>query len=233
MIRLFVLILLLAVCATNPVRLAAHEQPSHYDRINLAASAGRDVDTDTLVAMLYKQHQSTTQATAANEVNQAVNWAVEQAKAAQVTVTTSSYRTNAVYHKQHIQAWRVHQSIRIESSDAKQMATLLATLQGRLSIQSLRDELSIAARERAEQEFIADALNAFQDRAAAIAKTLGRNGHRIVNINITTGGGRPPPTLMRNARAMASSATVAPPAIETGRLRVEVHVTGTIELLAP
>jgi predicted secreted protein len=81
-----------------------------------------------------KQHQSTDQATASNEVNLAVRWAVEQAKATKVTVTTSSYRTNPIYKKQHIQAWRVHQSIRLESTDAEQMAALLATLQQRLAI---------------------------------------------------------------------------------------------------
>jgi predicted secreted protein len=46
----------------------------------------------------------------------------------------------------------------------------------------LRDELSIGARKNTEQELIADALNAFQERATAIAKALGRSGHRIVNI---------------------------------------------------
>jgi len=233
MIRLLALTILVAAGFTAPIPLAAHEESAHYDRINLSAGAGREVDTDMLVAVLYSQHQSTNQATASNEVNQAVRWGVEQAKAATVKVTTSSYRTKPIYQKRHIQAWRVYQSIRLESSDAKQLATLLGALQQRLSIQSLRDELSVAARKSAEEDLIADALNAFQDRAAAIAKTLGRSGHRIVDININTSGGQPPRTLMRDTAAMESAVKVAPPVIESGSLRVNVQINGTVELIAP
>jgi predicted secreted protein len=234
MIKLSAVAMLAIASFSATAPLSAHEEQSHYDRINLSASAGREVDTDTLVAVLYKQHQSTNQATASDEVNAAVRWAIEQARAANVKVTTSSYRTQPIYQKQHIQSWRVHQSIRIESTDAKQLAKLLGILQQKLSIQSLRDELSATARKSAQEALIADALNAFQERAAAIAKTLGRSGHRIVNININAGGERPPPrTLMREAVTMQSSVTAAPPAIESGSLRVEVRVSGTIELIAP
>jgi hypothetical protein len=38
---------------------------------------------------------------------------------------------------------------------------------------------------------------------------------------------------MREAVTMQSSVTAAPPAIESGSLRVEVRVSGTIELIAP
>ena len=93
MIRLLALTVLAATGFTAPAPLAAHEEPTHYDRINLSASATREVDTDTLVAVLYKQHQSTEQEKASDAVNQAVRWAIEQAKAANVKVTTSAYRT--------------------------------------------------------------------------------------------------------------------------------------------
>ena len=223
-------ILGIAVCAP----LAAHDNPPVYDRINLSASASRDVETDMLVAVLFKQHQSSDQATASNVVNKAVKWAVEKAKSTSVKVTTSSYQTQPIYEKRQIQGWRVFQSIRIESAEAKQMADLLGTLQEQLAIQSLQNELSKQARMAAEENLIADALNAFQTRAAAIAKTLGRSGHRIVNINISAGGGRPQRTMMRsNAMAMESANRVAAPATESGSLSVEVQVNGTIELIAP
>ena len=233
MIRILTLTILVAAVLSAPMPLGAHEDQTHYDRINLSASAGREVDTDTLVAILFKQHQSTAQATASDEVNRAMRWAIEQAKSAKVKVTTSSYRTQPIYQKQRIQAWRVFQSIRVESTDAKRLADLLGILQQKLSIQSLQNELSVTARKSAEEALIADALNAFQSRAAAIAKTLGRSGHRIVNININAGGGRPPPGLMRSAVAMKSAEASTRPAIESGTLRVEVQINGTIELIAP
>ena len=233
MIRLLTLTALLAGGLAAPIPLAAHDDQPHYDRINLSASAGSEIETDTLVAVLFKQHQSSDQASASDEVNRSIRWAIERAKAANVKVTTSSYNTQPIYQKQNITGWRVRQSIRVESSDAKLLANLLGELQQELSIQTLQNELSIAARKQAEEGLIAEALNAFQDRATAIAKTLGRSGHKIVNININASGARPPRPMMRGAMAMESAAKVAPPAIESDSLRVEVQVNGTIELIAP
>jgi predicted secreted protein len=210
----------------------AHDEPAHYDRINLSASADRDIQSDTSVAVMYKQHQSSDQTSATEEVNQAISWAVEQAKAEKVTVTTSSYRTQPVYNKQHIQGWRVLQTIRLESDDGQHLARLLGTLQPRLAIQSLHNTLSIEARKAAEESLIAAALEAFQDRATAIAKTLGRSGHRIVTLNINAGGGQPPRPMMRSAMAMDARAKSSAPTIESGTLRVEVQINGTIELNA-
>ena len=223
-------IVLLAAASTVVTPVAASEPAPRYDQIRLAASAAREVDTDTLIAVLYKEHQSEEQATAANEVNRAVSWAIEEAKKAQVDVRTSSYRTQPVYQKQHIRGWRVYQSIRLEAKDAQRLSTLLGTLQERLSIQSLHNALSDEAHKAAEDTLVTDALRAFQQRAELIAVTLGRVGHRIVALDLNSTGAHPPPgPMMRTAMAEAS-AQVAAPSIEAGTARVEVHVSGTIEL---
>jgi predicted secreted protein len=212
---------------------AAHDPIPVYDRVRLSANAGRDVDSDTLVATLYKEHQATQQATAANEVNRDVTWAIEQAKVAGVKIQTVAYRTQPVYQKQHIQGWRVHQSIRLESGDSAKMASLLGDLQQRLSIQSLQNSLSNDARKRAEEDLLVEALHAFQEKAALIASTLGRSGHRIVEIGIDGSGTAPPvPMVMRSMQADSVQA-VAPPSLEGGTLRVEVRVSGSVELGAP
>lgn len=219
-------ILLLAATATCTT---ASEPEPRYDQVRLAASAAKEVDTDTLIAVLYKEHQSEDQASAANEVNRAVSWAIEQAKQAQVEVRTSSYRTQPVYQKQHIRGWRVYQSIQLEARDAQRLSSLLGTLQERLSIQSLHNVLSDQARKAAEDALVADALRAFQARADLIAATLGREGHRIVTLDVSSSGGQPPPRPMMRS-AMAEASAVAPPSIEAGSTQVEVHVHGAIEL---
>ena len=222
---------LFAGCLTTAAPVSAHDPVATYDRVRLSASEVREVDSDTLVATLYKTHQATQQATAANEVNRDVTWAVERAKAAGVRVQTAAYRTQPVYQKLHIQGWRVHQSIRLESGDSAKMASLLGDLQQRLSIQSLHNSLSEAARQRTEEELLVAALQAFQARAALIASTLGRAGHRIVEVAIDGSGVSPPvPMAMRSAQAASSVQAVAPPSIEGGTLRVQVRISGTIEL---
>ena len=216
-----------SLSATSP----AHEPAPVYDRVRLSASAQRQVDTDTLVAIVYKEHQSTLQATAADEVNRAVTWAIQRARAAGVTVHTAAYRTQPIYQKQHIQGWRVHQSVRLESTDGAVLAALLGDLQQRLSIQSLHNTLSVEARERAEDSLLVEALKAFQERAEVVATTLGRTGHRIVEISVDSSGAAPPPPRpMRGALAAEASGAVAPPSIEGGTLQVEVRIDGLVEL---
>lgn len=210
---------------------SAHDQPVVYDRVHLSASAEREVDTDTLVAVVYKEHQASIQATAADQVNRDVRWAVELAQSRNIKVQTAAYRTQPVYQKQHIQGWRVHQSIRLESRDGAELASLLGDLQQRLSIQSLDNALSPESRQQAEESLIVEALNAFRSRADVIARTLERPGHRIVDLNVDASGARPPMPMHARLQAAESAVAVAPPAIEGGTLTVEVRVTGTVELL--
>jgi len=223
--------LLAAAALAAPAR--AHEPGPVYDRVRLAASAGREVDTDTLVAIVYKEHQSTQQATAADEVNRAVAWAIELAKERGLEPRTFAYRTQPVYRDRHIQGWRVHQSIELESGDPRALAALLGDLQQRLSIQSLRNTLSPQTRARVEDALVVEALDAFQARARIVAQTLGRGGHRIVELDVSTSDAGDPGPVMLRAAGAESARAVAPPAVEGGRLRVEVRVSGAVELDAP
>lgn len=228
----FVLAFLLAPAMWSAA-VSAHDTAPVYDRIHLSASSGRQVETDTLVAIMYREQQAARQASAADEVNRDVRWAIDLAKARGITVRTAAYRTQPVYEKGQIQGWRVHQSIRLESADGAALAAVLGDLQQRLSIQSLTEVLSPKGRRRAEESLIAEALSAFTRRAALIAESLERPGHRIVELHVNTSGGRPPPVGMRAMARSTASETAAPPAIETGSIRVEVQVSGSIELEAP
>ena len=124
--RLVIPLLLLPVC-----QLAwADEQPLTYDRISLSASASVQVENDTLVAVLYAQREGRDPAKLADEVNQHVRWAVDQAKqAAGITLKTLDYHTSPVYRDGKLSAWRVRQSIRLESTDSAQLSTLIGALQ--------------------------------------------------------------------------------------------------------
>jgi predicted secreted protein len=221
--------LLLAILLA-PGAARGSDEESVYDQVRLEASAADEVETDLLVAHLYRQEQSADQAEAADTVNRAMAAAVEQARAAQVTVRTVRYATSPVYREQRIVGWRVRQDLRLEATDAQRLAALIGDLQSTLSVQSLEHTLSDNAREAAEDGLITRALEAFQRRAARIARTLGRGGYRIVRLDVRTSqrGGPVPRPLMRSAEMAAT--TVAPPPVEGGRLRVEVRVEGSIEL---
>ncbi len=220
------LLLLVAAC-----HLAwAGEQPLTYDRINLSASASADVENDILVAVLYSQREGSDTTKLADAVNRDVGWALQRAKAAPgVSVRTLDYSTNPVYRDGKLTAWRLRQSIRLESNEPARLSTLIGVLQERLAVQSIVPDVSPSSRQRAEDVLISEAILAFNTRAKLVAETLKRAEYRLVRMDINTRDAPVQPFPARG-RVMAMEATAAPPVLEPGTRKVHVTVTGTIEL---
>ncbi len=218
--------LLLVLC---PVAWA-DERPLTYDRISLSAVASAEVENDILIAVLYSQREGSDTNKLTNEVNRHIRWAVDRAKqAADITVQTLDYNTNPVYRDGKLSAWRVRQSIRLESNDAAKLSTLIGELQERLAVQSITPDVSPASRRRAEDKLIAEAIRAFSARAALVTGELDRDEYRLVRMDVSTSDSPVRPLPMRS-RAMVMEAAAAPPALEPGTRKVQVTVTGTIEL---
>jgi len=206
----------------------AGEQETHYDRISLSASASDDVENDLLVAVLFEQREGQDPASLAAQVNRAIAAGAERAKRVPgVKVQTLDYRTTPVYRKEVLSGWRVRQSIRLESPDTAALSRLIGDLQSSLQVQSIDYRISEERRARAEDGLVKEALAAFGHRANLVAAALGRQGYRLVTLNVVTQG-RPPIQPMR-MRLMAAQA-VPPPALEPGTQQLEVSVNGTIEL---
>lgn len=207
----------------------AHDNDPTYDRVSLNASAEREVENDTLVAVLFAEHQAQRQKDVSLVVNEAVRWALDQAKGKPgIKVQTTQYSTSPVYNKRVITGWRARQSIRLESPDADAISELIGELQERMSIGSINYAVSKAARDAVEDELTSAALEQFKRRAELIARDLGRKSYRIVQLNINTGGGRPQP--IAYAARVATMEAAPAPAIEAGVQTVTVGVSGTIEV---
>lgn len=221
-------IALLLTLAALPA--AAGDAPLTYDRISLSASAEREIGNDTLVVVLRAMAEGEDPARLAEDVNDRVRWAVDQAKAAGgVEVQTSGYQTHPVYRQQQLVAWRVSHGVRLESRDSTALSELLAELQQRLSLVSMDYHVSAAARREAEGALMGEALELFRERAQRVTEQLQRPGYRLVQLDINTSseGQRPP---MLRAMAMESARADSAPVIEAGKQRVQVSVHGTIEL---
>jgi predicted secreted protein len=186
-----------------------------------------------MVAVVYAEVEANTQARAADDVNQAISFAADRAgNTLGIEVQTQRYTTRPVYaNDRRIVGWVARQSLRLESRDAAALSTLLSELQTRVAIESLNASLSKAARDAAEDALIAEALAQFRRRASLIASELGRDGFRLVHLNVGSYAANPAPPQMR-AFAMVADAEVAPPTIEAGVQTVTVSVNGTIELEA-
>lgn len=204
-----------------------------YDQISLAATAEREIDNDELVAVVYAQAQAARQVEAADQVNNDIRWALEQAESTRgVSAQTLQYNSYPVYgDNRRIIAWQARQSLRLESRDSDRLSELVGELQSRVAVESISYQVSREARESADDELIAEALGTFNRRARLVADELGRPGYRIVRLDINTGGGVPTPIAYRNRAAMDEIAvTAAAPAFEAGTQSVAVSVFGTIEL---
>ena len=211
----------------------AHEIPQSYDRINFQVSAVEEVANNTLVAIMYSERSGQKASTIADEVNRSISWAVDLAKKGDtIKAQTLHYRQDPLYNNQSIIGWRIRQSIRLESMDVESLSALIAELQARLSVASLRYTISPTRRDEVERRLIAEALSRFKSRGEQIKVELGRSDYRIVNLDVITSGQSPAPVRMR-AAAMMESSSVAPPAIEPGAQTIRVQVSGTIELTIP
>jgi len=231
MLRKLPLILAFVAAVAGTASAAAHDAAPTYDRINFRVTASRDVDNDTLVAVMYHERSGQKPASMADEVNRTIAWAVDLAgKTSGIKVQTLQYRQEPIYRNQIISGWKVRQSIRLESEDVAALSELVGELQSRLSVSSLRYTISAEVRRKVEDELITEALDRFKRRGKLISREIGRPDYRIVNIDIATSGGSPAPVRMRTVSAMAESGSVTAPTLEPGVQSVTVSVSGTIEL---
>lgn len=207
--------------------ISANDATLTYDRINLAVSAGEEIDNDTVSATLFAQHEGKDPAELGARVNQAIQAAVESARQQPgIKVQTLDYQTSPVYRNNTLAAWRVRQSIRLESRDAALIARVLGELQAELGIGSISYDVSPEQRQRSEERLISQAIRQFKTRAALISKEMGHSRYRLVQMDINSGGVAPRPYPMRAMALKAESA----PTLEAGTQRLEVRINGTIEL---
>jgi len=216
-----------------PLMAFAEEGSSTYDRVSLGVSAGREVENDTLVALLYYQRQGRNTAEVADRVNRAIAWGVEQARQVEgVKIQTLDYQTYPVYEDGKLTGiWRVRQSLRLESRRVSTLSQLLGELQEKLAIQHIGYRLSDERRREAEDALTERAISRFRHKAMLVAQQFGASDFRIVSINISSSGshGRPMP-MMRVMGAMESK-TAAAPVLEAGEQRVQVGIDGVVELV--
>ena len=227
-VHLIIAAFVLALAVTNPAA-AAGEAP-RYNQIHFQVERSRPVDNDRMHAVLSLTAEDDNAARLADQINRTMDGALKTAKARpKIEVRTGSYQTYPVYDKNKIRRWRATQELLLEGSDFAELGNLIGQLQERLQVGSIHFSVSPARRAAVEDELIAQALDAFKQRAELVRKQLAAKGYRIVDASINTGGGQPVP-LMRGMAMEATEKSVAPPAIEAGTSILSVSVGGVIEL---
>lgn len=209
----------------------AHEEVINYNQISLQASASADVENDIMIVSLYAQEEGSKAVVLSNRVNEKINWALkelEQYKS--IKVETESYSTTPVYNKSQIIAWRVKQSIQLESRDMSLMSEVLGELQQQLKLNGISFDVSPDKREQKTQVLIDQALTAYNKRATQIANKLRRDSYKIVNMNVSTSADTSRYRYKAATAMMAEAASTVAPEMARGDQTLTVKVSGTIEL---
>ncbi|NOR42419.1 MAG: DUF541 domain-containing protein [Gammaproteobacteria bacterium] len=210
--------------------LYAHEAVKDYNQISLDATASAEVDNDTMIVSLFAQEEGSKAASLSDKVNKKINWALLQLKQyADIKVETESYSTSPVYKKSQIIAWRVKQSIKLESTNMSLMSEVLGQLQQQLNLTGITFDVSRDKREQETQQLIDQALSAYDKRASQIANKLKHDGYKIVTMHVSTSTSPIQPRY-RSSVMMAESSSVVSPKVAAGDRTLSVRVNGTIEL---
>ena len=214
--------------------LAQAPQQPFFNVVTLDASATAEVPVDTVTMTLFTEEQGPDPGQLATRVNARLDEALAKAKGqSKVEARSGNYQTNAIYDRgNQITGWRTRADIVLESRDFAAAGALAAALQPGMKLSSMAFSLSRSAREAAEATLLADALNRFQNRARAIAKTLGFPGYVLGQINVRSEWPIHQPVAFR-AVAMAVAGDGAPPPpvpVEGGKNAVTVFVNGSVVL---
>ncbi len=231
--RIVLLSFTLLVLGLAAVPARAAEAP-RYNQIRFQVERSRPVDNDRMQAVLSTTAEDDNAARLADTVNRTMDWAMKTAKArARVEVRSGGYHTYPVYDKDKIRRWRATQELLLEGTDFAALGALIGQLQERLQVTAVNFSVSPARRAAAEDELIAQALDAFKQRAELVRKQFGARGYRMVDASINTADLHPVPMLRAASKGLGISSAMesaAPVPVQAGTSTVTVSVGGVVEL---
>lgn len=243
-------ILFCALLSFAPLAAQAQQAPAVLEKgqtlVTLSATEQKDVQQDELSASLRIELDGKDARVIQDTINKAMKKAVDLAKKEKgVDVTTGQYYVYSweptpcppnADDKSACQRWKGNQTIDLRSLDAEKILDLTGQIQSAgFVMNGLTYGLSAKAAESYKDELMQGALKKIQDKAALVAKTLGKSGYDLVEVNID-GSYMPSPVPMMKAEMAMSGAVAADamsaPVATPGKSTISMTVSGRV-LLRP
>jgi predicted secreted protein len=198
-------------------------------RLTLSQSVAREVEQDTLVAVLTARAGAASAREAQAAVNSTMAAAVEQARAVEaVRQATGGYRVFQERDRNgQPRGWVAEQDLRLTARDATALLELAGALQGKgLAMNGLEYVLSAEARKALEDELTIEALAALRTRAERVAEAMAMRVEAIESLRLGGVGEEPPvrPMLRMQAAEAAAPPPVSLPDVETVQLSIDAEV---------
>ncbi len=229
----FPLALFLSLSWLAPLPAWSDTESDPRNRASFQIEAVREIANDWTTARLSVVAEGKDPAVVANEVNSAMAKAMGKAKRTKgIEVRSGTYATHPIYDDGRIVRWQARQELRLETGNTDRLAKLIGQLQSESTLLSGIDfSVRRETRKALEDELIKEALAAFRERAALIAKNMASKDWSLIDISIGSTHAAPNRMLMnRRDSAMIFNSKAAPPAFEGGTSEIRVRLSGVIEL---
>ncbi len=199
------------------------------NRFDFQVRESMDVENDRMRVVLRVEAENKDASHLADIVNQTMAWALTEAdQFPEVNVATGNYQIRAITKDSLIIKWRGFQLLILNSAHSSVLSRLIGRLQTKLLVNTITFELSPEQRKITEDSLIGKALDAFKARAELITDNFNARNYRIVKASVNTSRNDVRPVAMLQTRVAGSRESI--PAVREGTSKVEVRVTGTIEL---
>lgn len=202
--------------------------PTGHTVLNFSATERMSLPQDLLTASLRIEARGPDPRKVQADINTAMEKALATArKAAGVKVTTGGYQVYEQRLERNLRMWQGQQTLQLESKNPAAVLELAGQLQSSgFAMSGLSYSLSPEKAESVRDELMVKALGSLKAKAALVARSLGKSGYDLVDVNL--GGDMPVVPMYRAMRAemaMASADAAPPPSAEPGETEVAVSVS--------
>jgi len=201
--------------------------------VHLTAQAEQRLPQDWITVTVAVRHQAA-DATAVQThlrrvVDQALLLARPRVRAGQIEVASGGFQVQPRYGRDGvISGWQGSADLLLQGRDMAGVAALAAELPG-MAVTGLQMSLSREAARQAEAAVRVQAIEAFRQQAAEVARAFGFQGYDLREVQVGAQPSLPEPRPV--LRAMAASAEAAPALpFEPGQALLQVTVSGTVRL---
>lgn len=208
-----------------------HQQIPLGNKVHFSITESKQVENDIVSIRFNKQVQASSAQAVTSEINQVMNEAVLALKKyPTISVQTSQYNIRPVYNKKRtISHWSGSQSLTMTFDNQPKLLNSLSEIQALLTYQSMKFSVSEDRKKSILNKLTLKAIKQFQKQAAVIATSFQASQYQILETRINMPNHFPSPQNYAPARMMMAE-SMAPPAVESGKSRLQVQITGLLLL---
>lgn len=208
--------------------------PVETNKVNLNASAKKEVEQDNLVMRLGFTAQGTdaksVQESLTKEISKALTEAKKNENGKLMQVKSGSFSVYPKYEKQHLVNWTGQADIILEGTDFGLISNTAASLNN-LVISNISLGLSPEKSDGLKDEVVQEAIKNFKNEAQKVTEIFGFTNYRIKEVSVNYN----PPVALYRANAMMAKSSMPEMASDTlridpGKTTVEANVSGSIEM---